>query len=168
MNKKTIYGLVAVLIVVIVAAVAAVLLSNNGGGNTQSVSVADATSLEFMANVTSNGITVTHACYGKNMGSSNLTVRVDILAGESGNWSHVLDQGQGKSWNCTNSGAWIEVGNFTDDWNSWGTRWTNFVTNLNNWNGTGDYSYTSSNGNAVTIYNVEINPSLPDSIFQTS
>ena len=177
MNRKTIYILVAVLVVVIVAAVAGVLLwnngginggNNNGGGNTQPVSVANATSLEFMANVTSQGsIVVTHACYGKNIGTSNLTVRIDVLGGEAGNWSYILDTGQEKSWNNTNNGAYASS-NFTADWNFWGTSWTNFVTNLKNWSGTGDYSYTSSNGNPVTIYNITVNPKLPDSLFQTS
>jgi hypothetical protein len=171
--KKTIYILVAVLIVIVVAAVAGGLWVYNGGskggGNTQSVSVANAASLEFMANVTSQpgSIVVTHACYGKNIGTSNLTVRIDILGGETGNWSIILDTGQEKSWNNTDNGAYAS-GNFTADWAFWGTRWTNYVTNLKNWSGTGDYSYTSSNGNPVTIYNIKVNPKLPDSLFQTS
>ncbi|MGD0645315.1 MAG: hypothetical protein ABSA75_10460 [Candidatus Bathyarchaeia archaeon] len=177
MDKKTIYILVAVLIVIVVVAVGGVLwvynggsnaVNSKGGGNNQPVSVANATSLEFMANVTTQGsIVVTHACYGKNIGTSNLTVRIDILGGESGNWSYILDTGQEKSWNNTNSGAYAS-GNFTADWNFWGTSWTNFVTSLKSWSGTGDYSYTSSNGNPVTIYNIIVNPKLPDSLFQTS
>ena len=176
MNKKTVYFLVAVLVVVvIVAAVAGVYLLYSGGsntgnsnsGNTQPVSVANATSLEFTANITSQGITVTHVFYGKNMGTSNLIVRFDILGGESGNWSYILDTGQQKSWNCTNNGDWGSS-NFTADWNFWGNSWTNLVTNLKNWSGTGDYSYTSSSGYNVTIYSIKVNPELSDSIFQVS
>lgn len=172
MNKKTLYVLVAALIVIVVAAVAGGLWVYNGGskggGNTQSVSVANATSLEFMANVTTQGsIVVTHACYGKNIGTPNLMIRIDILGGEAGNWSYILDTGQEKSWNSTNYGAYAS-GNYTADWAFWGTVWTGFVTNLKNWSGTGDYSYTSSNGNPVTIYNIKVNPKLPDSLFQTS
>jgi hypothetical protein len=89
------------------------------------------------------------------------------LGGEAGNWSYILDTGQEKSWNNTNNGAYASS-NFTADWAFWGTSWTNFVTNLKNWSGTGDYSYTSSNGNPITIYNIEVNPKLPDSLFQTS
>ena len=89
MNRKTLYILVAVLVVVIVAAVAGVLLLN-----TQPVSVANATSLEFTVNVTTQGTTTTLAFYGKNIGTSNLTIRLDILGGASGNWSYILDTGQ--------------------------------------------------------------------------
>ncbi len=170
MNRKAIYILTAVLIIVIVGVVAGVLLLNNGGSNgvNKPVSVADATSLEFMANVTTQGsIVVTHACYGKNIGTSNLTVRIDVLGGESGNWSYILDTGQQKSWNNTNYGAYASS-NFTADWAFWGTSWTNFVTNLKNWSGTGDYSYTSASGYPVTIYNITVNPKLSDSLFQTS
>jgi len=175
MNKKTIYIIVAVLIVVIVVGVAAYALLYNGGSGGQSTptptptataSVANATSLEFTANITSQGITVTHVFYGKNIGTSNLTIRLEILGGESGNWSYILNTGQEKSWNSTNNGAWASS-NFTADWAFWGTRWTNLVTNLKNWSGTGDYSYTS-NGNAVTISCISVNPKLSDSLFQAS
>jgi type II secretory pathway pseudopilin PulG len=162
MNRKTLYILVAVLVVVIVAAVAGVLLLN-----TQPVSVANATSLEFTVNVTTQGTTTTLAFYGKNIGTSNLTIRLDILGGESGNWSYILDTGQEKSWNSTNNGAW-ESSNFTADWDFWGNSWTNLVTNLKNWSGAGDYSYTSSNGDFHTIYNITVNPKLSDSLFQAS
>jgi hypothetical protein len=170
MNRKAIHILTAVLIIVIVGVVAGVLLLNNGGSNgvNKPVSVADATSLEFMANVTSQGTIVTHEFYGKNMGTSNLIVRFDILGGEAGNWSYILDTGQEKSWNSTNYGAWASS-NYTADWAFWGTRWTNFVTNLQNWSGTGDYSYTSSTtGNYITIYSITVNPKLSDSLFQAS
>jgi hypothetical protein len=175
MNKKITYILVAVVIVVIGAAVAGVLLlnggsnggNNNGGGNTQPVSVANATSLEFKANITSQGTTVTHLFYGKNIGTSNLTIRLDILGGESGNWSYILNAGQESSWNSTNYGAWAS-GNFTVDWSLWGTRWTNLVTNLKNWSGKGDYSYTSSSGNFVKISSIAVNSKLADSLFQAS
>ena len=169
MNRKTVYILVAVLIVVIVAAVGGVLLWNNWIGNTKPASVANATSLQFTANITPpQGVTVTHVCYGKNINASNFMIRVDMSAGELGNWSYILNAGQGKSWNRTNNGALTESSNFTADWDYWETRWTNLVTNLKNWSGTGDYSYTSPNGYAVVISSITVNPDLPDSLFQPS
>jgi hypothetical protein len=37
---------------------------------------------------------------------------------------------------------------------------------LANWSGTGDYTYTDSVGTSYKIYNVVINPTLDDSLFQ--
>ena len=172
MNKKTSYILVAALIIIVVAAAAVGLWVYIGGskrgGSTQPVSVANASSLEFMANVTTQGsIVVTQAYYGKNIGTPNLVIRVDVLGGEAGNWSYILDTAQEKSWSSTNYGAYASS-NYTANWAFWGTAWTGFVTNLKNWSGTGDYSYTSSKGYPVTIYDIQVNPKLSESLFQTS
>ena len=175
MNRKTVFFLVAVLVVIVAAAVSGVYLLYYGGSNsgnkspenTQPVNVANATSLEFKANVTIQGVTTNLAFYGANIGTSNLKLRVDILGGEAGNWSYIIDKGQQKSWNSTNNGPWGSS-NFTADWNFWGESWTNLVANLKNWNGTGDYSYASSNGDFHKIYNITINSDLPDSLFQAS
>jgi hypothetical protein len=39
---------------------------------------------------------------------------------------------------------------------------------MQNWSGTGDYSYTSPTGYNVVIYNIKVNPQLPDLLFQPS
>ncbi len=169
MNKKTIYIIVAVLVVVIViAGVAAfVLLNNSGnGGTTQPVSVVGATSLQFSVNETTNGALVTYEFAGNNVNTSSLMLRVDIPGGASGNYSYILSVSQQKSWDKVNDGAWTE-GNYTADWSTWGAAWYNYDTALVNWNGTGDYTYTSGTS-SYTIYNIVVNATIPASTFATS
>jgi len=174
MNKKTIYIIVAVLIVIIVVGVAAyALLYNSGGGGTTSptptpiVGVADATTLQFSANVTSQGTTVEYKWYGKDI-HANMTLRVDLLGGASGNYSYILNAGEEKSWSSTDNGVTWTPGNFTADWISWSPLWTGYVDNLTHWSGSGNYAYTDPSGEAITLFNISVNPTIPDSTFATS
>jgi hypothetical protein len=174
MNTKAAYVLVAVLVAVIAVASTGVYLvyyignnAANNGGTTQPVSVANATSLQFTVNATINRITANHAFWGKHIGTSNLTLRVEVYGGELGSWSFIIDTAQQKSWNSTDNGAWI-AGDYTVDWQFWGTNWNNLYANLQNWSGTGDYSCTSPTGYSIVIYNIKVNPQLPDALFQPS
>jgi hypothetical protein len=167
MNKKTIYIIVAVLVVIIVVAVAAIALTYKAPATTQAVSVAKATSLQFSANATSAGVTTTLNFAGENIGTSNLTIRVDYPAD---NLSYILNYGTQKSWSSANSGTTWVSDNYTTDLSSWGARWTGVVTALDNWNGTGtSYTYTTTSPNStVTVYDISVNPKLAASLFQTS
>jgi hypothetical protein len=168
MNKKTIYIVVAVLVVIIVAAGVGIwLLYYNGTTPTATPSVVGASTLQFSVNETTNGALVTYEFAGKNVNTSSLMLKVDIPGGSAGNYSYVLNVSQQKSWDSINGGTWTE-GNFTTDWSTWGAAWYNYVNNLVNWSGTGDYSYTSTSGSTITIYNIVVNPTIPDSTFQTS
>ena len=124
-----IYIIVAVLIVVIVVGVAGFMLLNNGGNNNQTTptptpgpSVATATSLQFSANVTSQGQTTEYKWYGTNLNSANEKLRLDFVT-----YAYILDASQQKSWMSTDSGATWTAGTFSSDWNSWGTQWTDYV-----------------------------------------
>jgi hypothetical protein len=173
MNKNTTYIVIAVLAVVIVVAGAASYIYLNNGGNkeqtTPTVSVAAATNLQFSANVTSQGTTVEYQWAGRDIHANNLTIRVDILGGASGNYSYILNAAQQKSWSSTDNGiTWIASTDFATDWNSWGTQWTSYLDNLANWTGSGNYSYTNASGEAITLFNISVNQTIPDSTFQTS
>ncbi len=171
LNKKSIYIVVAVLIVVIIVGVAGVLLlgNNNGGNNnatptpTPKPNVANATTLTFSANVTSQGVTTEYKWSGKNIHSTNETLRLDFAT-----YAYILDASQQKSWMSTDSGAKWTAGKFADDWASWGPQWTDYVDNLAHWSGSGDYSYTNAAGEAIVIFNIQVNPTIPDSTFSTS
>lgn len=169
MKQKIGSILVGVSIVVTVAVIAGFFLLNNLAGNNPTVSVANASSLRFSYDYrTNHGWPVTEVFSGKYIGTSELLVRIDVLGGSAGNWSYVLDTGLQRSLNRTDDGVWVTSSNYTFDWNHWGPRWTRMVNNLKNWSGTGDYSYNSSRGNPLLIYNIEVNPDLPDSLFQHS
>ena len=174
MNSKTTYILVAALVIVIVVAGVGIYLfmgtgggGGGGGGGTQDTyTVANATSLQFEANVTRQGTTLTYEWAGKNLNSTNVTLRIDLLGGEAGIYSYILNGGNQTAWAAVD-GEWADISSyFNAEWNSWGTQWTGHVNALANWSGTGDYTYTDANGDSITIYNITINPTLPDSLFQ--
>jgi hypothetical protein len=174
-NTKTKYIIVAVVVVIIiVASIGAYLIYNNGKSSgtptTTPVSVANANSLQFIANATSSGTTSTLKFAGENLQTSNYTLRIDYPAG---NTSFILNYGQQKSWQSLDNGKiWTLDSSFTTDNSTWGERWTGEVTALENWNGTGDtYTYTTTSGGVttnVTIYDISVNPSLPESLFSPS
>jgi hypothetical protein len=146
------------------------MLLNNGEDNngttptpTPGPKVADATSLQFSANVTSQGQTTEYKWYGTNLNSANEKLRVDFVT-----YSYILDASQEKSWMSTDSRATWTAGTFASDWNSWGTQWTDYVSSLATWSGNGDYSYTNAAGEAIILFNIIVNPTLPDSTFATS
>ena len=171
MNKNTTYALVAVVVIIIVVAVVAgaYVLMNPSGGGENTYTVANATSLQYDADVTAQGTTITYKFAGINLGTSNLTIRVDLLGGEAGNFSYILNGGEQKAWAKTDS-TWTDVSSdFTNQWAGWGTEWTNNVNALGAWTtGSGDVTYTNANGDSILIYNISLNPTLADSLFQPS
>ncbi len=175
MNKKAMYAIVAVVIIIIVVGIAAyVLLNNNTGGTggtsptpTAPASVTGASTLQFNSNLTSQGTTIVHKWAGKNIHTDNLTIRVDVMGGAAGNYSYILDTGQQKSSTSVNGGAWT-ASDYTIDWNAFGPEWNDYLSHFANWSGTGDVSYTNQAGEGVVLYNISVNPTLPDSTFATS
>jgi hypothetical protein len=175
MNKKTIYAIVAVLIIIIVVAVAAyALLYSGGGGGTTTPTptptatvgggVGNATTLTFSANVTSQGSTIEYKWSGKNIHSSNITIRVDFAG-----YSYLLDASKEKSWSSSDNGTTWKAGNFTADWPVWGAQWQEDVDALvGHWSGSGDYSFTDAQHEAVTLFNIVVNPTIPGSTFTAS
>ena len=174
MEKKTIYVLFAVIIVIIVVVVAGayVLMNSGGGGGVENTyTVANATSLQFNDNVTFGSTYSMHTISAKNVNASNMMLLIDISGGESGNYTYILNQGTQTAWQCVN-GNWTNVSNdFTNQWNTYVGEhklWTTDVGHLiNDWSGTGNYTYVgSTTGGTHNIYNVVINPTLADSLFQ--
>jgi hypothetical protein len=173
-NKKAISKLVIVAIVVIVVVIAGIAVyvlysgtggENGGNGGETVITVENATSLQYDADVTSQGATITYKLAGKNLGTENLVIRIDLLGGEAGNYSYILNAGAQSAWAAVND-EWTDVSSdFAAQWQSWGTEWTNYVTNLKEWSGTGEYTYTAE-GVSVRIYNISLNPTLADSLFQ--
>jgi hypothetical protein len=168
LDKKTIYIIVAVLVVVIVVGVAGVLLLNNGNGGqtatptpTPPPSVADADTLQFSSNVTSQGQTTEYKWYAKDI-QSDVTVRVELAT-----YAYIIDTAQEKSWTSTDSGATWTQTTYANDWAAWSGQWTEYTGKLAGWT-TGDISYENSAGEAIVLTNIVVNPSLPASTFETS
>ena len=175
MNKKTMYGIVAAVVIVIVVVVVAgayVLMNpggGGGGGGEDVITAANATSLQYDADITSQGATVKYQFAGRNLGAANETLRINLLAGELGNYSYILNAGDETAWMAVND-EWTDISSeFLTQWDSWGAQWNANVNALGTWTtGTGDISYTATNGDSIRIYNISLNPTLADSLFQPS
>jgi len=170
MNKKTIYILVAVLVVILVVGVAGVYILMNqgaGGANEETVNVADASSLQYNVDVTSQGTTATYKYAAKGMGTSDLMLRIDIAGGEAGDWVYILNGAEQKAWAYAD-GEWSEISDaFATQWDAWNPLLEGYVDNLTQWSGTGEWTYTAGTED-IRIYNIEVNPTLADSVFQAS
>jgi hypothetical protein len=169
------YTIVAVLVVVIIIAGAAAYLfwGGGGGGDTTpttspspspTVTVGDASTLTFNANVTSQGQTTTYNWKGTDIHTAP-TIRVDLPG-----YSYVLNSTQQKSWISTDNGATWTEGTFNTDWAFWGNEWSIYVDNLTpgHWSGSGDRSYEDAQGQAIVLFDIVVNPTIPDSTFATS
>lgn len=168
------YAIVAVVvIIVVVAAVAGAYVLMNpggggggGGGGGDTFTAANATSLQYQADITSQGATVKYDFAGRNLGTANQTFRIDILGGETGNYSYILNAGDQTAWTAVN-GVWTDISSeFLTQWDSWGAQWTANVNALGTWTtGSPDVTYNGSNGESIVISNIVVNPTLPDSLF---
>lgn len=170
MNKKMMYALVSVVVIIIVVAVAgAYVLMNSGGGSgvKNTYTVTNATSLQYDVDVTDQGTTSLSEFAGKNLGTSDVMLRIDMSGVGQANYTTVVNGVDQTAWRSTN-GNWADVSTtYNTIWEiGCGKQWSNNVDALANWIGTGDCTYTDSVGTSYRIYNVVINPTLADSLFQ--
>ena len=173
MNKKGISTLVIVAIVVIiivVAGIAAYVLYSGGGGEpeatptpTSSSPVEGATSMRFDVNATVEGAMEIDHFTAKNLGTSNVLLRVDQTDAQGNNFVYLMNE--------TAQSVYADFGAGFDEYSSdWTTYWdstlignvalNNYMTALAGWSGSGDY-----NGDSYVIYNIVVNPDIPDSAF---
>ncbi len=169
MDRKGIAPLVIVAVAVVAVAVvgvgAYVALSGGTGTSTTttSASVADATSLRFKIEMTYQGISAAGTFMIKGIGSSDVKMRVDLTAaGEDA--IIVIDGAQRTAW-AYQGGQWMDASSeFEQYWEQWDQTFELAKNQLGDLTG-GDYTFTTSSM-AFRIYDVEVNPSLADSLFQ--
>ena len=187
MNRKGISILVIVVIVVAVLVVVGVVAywaissggegdgGGNGGGNNggddagAAVDVSEASSLRFSVEVTSAGMDPEEYTYMiKNAGTSSLMMRIEMVSPSNENWIYIINGVQQKVW-VHSEGEWMDFSDlYPSYWNTWNSAWEGYRTSLLGWNGVGDWSYTTPNGDSVRIYEITVNPSLADSLFEHS
>jgi hypothetical protein len=166
MNKNTMYIIAVAVVIVIVAVIAGAYILMNpggggggGGGNTYVPS--NATSLQFNVDETLSGVTTTYHVFANNTVSTETMLRIEIAGTPT--LVYILDEGQQKCWgNAT--GSWIEE-DFATQWAYWNPKYEGYVTNLANWT-TGEKTYTATDGTAVRIYDIQVNPTLDASLFK--
>jgi hypothetical protein len=155
---------IAVLITIAIAAVVAgvYLATRSGGGGV----IAGASSLQFSVTVTYNGTILENYTYmAKNVGTSNMTMRIETNNTQSHSSIYIVNGAQKKAWLYSN-GKWRDLSDaFTTQWTTWSSQLKEYTDNLAGWTG-GDLTYTAPNGGTVRVYNIAVNPSLVDSQFQ--
>lgn len=168
MNKKGISMLVTVAIIVIavvVVGVVAYYMWTSGEEPTPSP-VEGATSMRFDVEATVEGAVETDRFTVKNLGSSDILLRVDQTDAQGNNFIYLMNQ--------TGQTVWADFGTgFMDYSSDFATYWDNeligkpaldkYMAALDDWSGTGNYE-----GTGFTISNIVVDPSIPDSAFQPS
>ncbi len=138
----------------------------NGNGNAAD-DIEEASSLKFTVEGTTaegdHGILTWSA---KDIGTEAMKMRAEGTSnGEE--FGYILN-GVTKTIYALEDGVW-EKHEFGDDywdmmWDSYETMFQSYHTALTGWTG-GEYTYTDGEGNQARIYEIQVNPSLDDSLF---
>jgi hypothetical protein len=157
-----------IIVITVVAVVVGVILATRGGSGSKSGDVVTASSLQFNADITAGGTLTKYTWSAKNIGTSNAMLRIEWTSSE-GDYVYIINGAQKQAW-VDENGTWIDLsGYFSDTWSTWNSTFAGFTSSLSHWSGSGDYSYTDpTNGETVRIYNINVNPSLSDSLFEHS
>ncbi len=131
-----------------------------------SADIATANSVKFSVSLTENGTTRTYTYQGKNAGSNSFMMRIDYTEG-SDSTIFIFNEVQHKAWTYA-GGAWVDISSYFDSqFTTWDNLWNSYITSLTAWTGSGDYSYTQG-GQTIRIFDIQVNPTLADSLFEHS
>lgn len=166
-KKKLIIAVVIFIAIAIASVVAGVYLATRIGGGGGSV-IAGASSLQFSVMVTHNETSRGNYTYmAKNAGASNMTMRIETTNTAGNSIIYIVNGVQQKAWVYSN-GQWQDLSDaFTTQWATWSSKLKEYTDNLAGWT-SGDWTYTAPNEDTVKVYNIAVNPSLADSLFQPS
>jgi hypothetical protein len=131
---------------------------------------ATATSLDFTIEYILEGMgTYTYQYRARNIGTSNLDFRVDMTSSQM-DAAYILKGSTQQGW-VYSGGQWFEFTTMYQNWDEfWDAQYEGFeeyhAALVEDWTGVEGWSYTMPGVGSVTYTNVNINPSLPDSVFQ--
>lgn len=161
-NRKLIFA--AILVTIAVAAVVAgvYFVMNRGGA------VATGGSLKFNVTISYNETSLGNYVYmAKNVGTSNMTVRVETNSSDGKKIVYIVNGIQKKAW-VYSGDEWRDYSDaFTTQWVTRSSELKEYMDKLAGWT-SGDLTYTNTKGETVRIFNVAVNPSLDDSLFEAS
>jgi hypothetical protein len=93
-------------------------------------------------------------------------LRIDFTDASGDLSIYIVNGVQQKAW-VYSGGEWTDVSSaYSTQYNTWNSLYLGYVNSLAAWTG-GDWTYTSE-GTTVRIYNINVNPILPDALFQPS
>jgi hypothetical protein len=137
-----------------------------GGG----ASVAGASSLQYSVSITNSSSGASIGAYtfrAKNAGTSDMMIRIDFTDPSGDSFVYIVNGALQQAW-MQSGGQWIDLSStYTSQWSNWDSTFTSYKNSLASWAGVGDYTYTSY-GETIRIYDITVNPSLADSLFQHS
>jgi len=171
-ETKGIAPLIIAVVVIVVVAVAGVGIyvatrgggtggGGGGGGGTTGGDIGSATSLSFDVAATAAGYSISYTFKAKDLGSSNAKMRVDMTTAGT-TVGYIINGALQKVW-VSYGGTWTELpGEYSTQWSTWDEMLSGYQTDLAGWT---SGTYTSPDG-SVTISNVQVNPTLADSLFE--
>ena len=159
--------IVVIMVAVLVVASIAIYLAMSGGATYDwtTVDIEGASSLQFKVSVDpTDEESVDYTYSVKNAGTSSLMMRIEMQsAGES--FIYIINGAQEKAWMYSGN-EWVDFSNmYQTYWETWNQAWLGYHDSLIDWTGVGDWTYSTPNGDSVRIYDITVNPSLPDSMF---
>ncbi len=136
-----------------------------GSGHIVSENAPAITSLSYFSSTTVGGAySLSGTVKMKNIGSDNLKIRADMISSDQV-VNVILDAGENKMYSqlMSQGPSWTES-EYSPDL---ATSYMGVISQISAWSGSGDYTYTDeATGDNVTLSYIEVNPSIPDSVFQ--
>ena len=132
----------------------------------ESNGAATATSLDFTIQVDNQGAVYTYQYRARNIGTSSLDIRIDMTSAQV-NAAYIVSGSNQQAW-LYSDGQWIDMSqSFNTYWDTWSESFEGYQNYLaEEWTGLQGWTYDIPGDGSVTYTNIDINPSLPDSIFQ--
>jgi len=156
--------IMAIIVIVAIAAVGIGYIVTRGAA--PSGDIETATSLSFKVDTTVMGTEYTMTFKGKDIQSTNTKFRIDgTAAGEE--FKLIIYTGEEKAWRWLSATGWQDISATMQPYlEQYLTQFEAYQGELSDWTG-GDYTYTDpTTGATVRIYDVVLNPDLPDTLFQ--
>jgi hypothetical protein len=141
--------------------------------STSTIGIATATSYAFNETGTASNGTVLDTLYyaTKNLGTSNVELIEVVNSPSGGTFEYIVNGVQQKAW-VYSDGQWTDISSaYTSQLSTVESTAGIYVNMLKAFGGSGSFTYTMPSGqpnagDKATFTNIQINPSLPDSMFQ--
>jgi len=163
MNQKglatiALVGIVIAVVAVVVVGVVVLVGTTPGGG------AGEFSSLQCDFESTYGGTSSSGTLYIKDIGTPNMKVRAETTT-MGQNVIMIINGETQEAW-MYSMGTWTDISSmFSSYWDQYQSQAQTYTTQLSGWTG-GDYTYTDpTSGATVTLSNIQINPSLDDSLF---
>jgi len=164
MNQKTLTLIIVAVLAVAVVAVAAYFLMGTGDDIEDTITVENATSLQFSVDLTLEETSLGSYVYSaKNIGTTDLMVRVEI-PDPSGDLIYIVNGVDQTAWAYA-AEEWLDLSEtFTNEWDMWSGTMDGYKDSLATWE-EGDWTFTDTDGTGVRVYDISIDPTLADALF---